>query len=283
VILFGLMLSFAVKAQIVVTADGSVRLNDDLYVSHYYDQLRIYPIVHNNALLGLSTNQYYQIRGQYHYATSTLLTSDIRLKENFRSIDQPLMKIMQLSGKKYDFIKEKSDSIGTDAVKENKNKLKMNRLGFIAQEVESIVPEAVFYEKDDDAYYIDYNAIILVIVETMKEQQGIIEALESRIEKLEGNASKEKSATVNDSSIPATLDQNIPNPFSANTTINMHLTKAVLYIYTMQGKQIQKLNINELGNTSATIDGYSLKAGMYLYTLIADGKEVDTKKMILTK
>ena len=104
-----------------------------------------------------------------------------------------------------------------------------------------------------------------------------------RIEKLEGNASKEKSATVNDSSIPATLDQNIPNPFSANTTINMHLTKAVLYIYTMQGKQIQKLNINELGNTSATIDGYSLKAGMYLYTLIADGKEVDTKKMILTK
>ena len=282
-ILFGLMLSFAVKAQIVVTADGSVRLNDDLYVSHYYDQLRIYPIVHNNALLGLSTNQYYQIRGQYHYATSTLLTSDIRLKENFRSIDQPLMKIMQLSGKKYDFIKEKSDSIGTDAVKENKNKLKMNRLGFIAQEVESIVPEAVFYEKDDDAYYIDYNAIILVIVETMKEQQGIIEALESRIEKLEGNASKEKSATVNDSSIPATLDQNIPNPFSANTTINMHLTKAVLYIYTMQGKQIQKLNINELGNTSATIDGYSLKAGMYLYTLIADGKEVDTKKMILTK
>ncbi len=32
-----------------------------------------------------------------------------------------------------------------------------------------------------------------------------------------------------------------------------------------------------------TIDGYTLDAGMYLYSLIADGKEVDTKKMILTK
>jgi hypothetical protein len=33
----------------------------------------------------------------------------------------------------------------------------------------------------------------------------------------------------------------------------------------------------------STIEGHTLKAGMYLYTLIADGKEVDTKKMILTK
>ena len=51
----------------------------------------------------------------------------------------------------------------------------------------------------------------------------------------------------------------------------------------MQGEQIQKLVINERGNTSANIEGHSLEAGMYLYTLIADGKEVDTHKMILTK
>jgi hypothetical protein len=32
-----------------------------------------------------------------------------------------------------------------------------------------------------------------------------------------------------------------------------------------------------------TIQGSEFQAGMYLYSLIADGKEVDTKRMILTK
>lgn len=54
-------------------------------------------------------------------------------------------------------------------------------------------------------------------------------------------------------------------------------------ILNMQGVKIDQFNISERENTFITIEGYSLKAGMYLYTLIADGKEVDTKKMILTK
>jgi len=48
----------------------------------------------------------------------------------------------------------------------------------------------------------------------------------------------------------------------------------------MQGAQVKSYTITNRGNTSVTIDGYTLEAGMYLYTLIADGKEVDTKKMI---
>jgi hypothetical protein len=41
--------------------------------------------------------------------------------------------------------------------------------------------------------------------------------------------------------------------------------------------------INQRGSGSITIQANELKAGMYLYTLIADGAEVGTKKMILTK
>jgi len=51
----------------------------------------------------------------------------------------------------------------------------------------------------------------------------------------------------------------------------------------MQGEQIKYIVVNERGNTSVILEGHTLKAGMYLYTLIADSKEVDTKKMILTK
>ena len=37
------------------------------------------------------------------------------------------------------------------------------------------------------------------------------------------------------------------------------------------------------GDGSETISGSQFSAGIYLYALIADGKEVDVKRMILTE
>ena len=51
----------------------------------------------------------------------------------------------------------------------------------------------------------------------------------------------------------------------------------------MNGKQIQQITLTERGNSSVTISGGELNAGMYLYSLIADGQVIDTKRMILTK
>jgi hypothetical protein len=200
-----------------------------------------------------------------------------------------------MNGLKYDFISQGIDAIKDENEKQKRVKLEKDKLGFVAQDLMKIVPEAVFYAEDEDRYYIDYNAVIPVIVEAMKEQQTVIKEQQTRIETLEakindvlGNAPKEKSATIGDENgKPASLNQNIPNPFSENTTINLYLpnkvSRATLYIYNMQGEQIKYIAVNERGNTSITIEGHTLKAGMYLYTLISDGKEVDTKKMILTK
>ncbi|HOT13433.1 MAG TPA: T9SS type A sorting domain-containing protein [Bacteroidales bacterium] len=85
----------------------------------------------------------------------------------------------------------------------------------------------------------------------------------------------------------ATLGQNAPNPFNQRTQINYYLPETVkqaaLYIFDMNGLQIRTIAINTKGNGSITLHASELNAGMYLYTLIADGKEVDTKRMILTK
>jgi hypothetical protein len=51
----------------------------------------------------------------------------------------------------------------------------------------------------------------------------------------------------------------------------------------MQGKQIESYALASRGHGSLTIQGHSLPAGMYMYALVADGKEVGTKRMILTK
>ena len=83
------------------------------------------------------------------------------------------------------------------------------------------------------------------------------------------------------------LKQNNPNPFTENTVIEYSLPETVetanLYIYDMNGKQIEQIVLTERGDASVTVNGGQLAAGMYLYSLIADGKVIDTKRMILTK
>lgn len=83
------------------------------------------------------------------------------------------------------------------------------------------------------------------------------------------------------------LAQNRPNPFSERTTIEVTIpestTNAALFIYDMNGKQVKQINITERGKTNLSITSEGLEPGMFLYSLIADGKIVNTKKMILTK
>ncbi len=51
----------------------------------------------------------------------------------------------------------------------------------------------------------------------------------------------------------------------------------------MNGRQLKQIKLTERGNGKVTIHGSEQAAGIYLYELIADGKEVDVKRMILTE
>jgi len=63
----------------------------------------------------------------------------------------------------------------------------------------------------------------------------------------------------------------------------VRVVSAQLYLCNMMGALLKTIPLNQRGAGNVNINGNELNAGMYLYTLIADGKEVDTKKMILTK
>ena len=59
--------------------------------------------------------------------------------------------------------------------------------GVIAQEVEAVLPEAV--ETGEDGYKsVKYAEITPLLIEAIKEQQGIIEAQNKKIEELEAKA-----------------------------------------------------------------------------------------------
>ncbi|MBI5539876.1 MAG: T9SS type A sorting domain-containing protein, partial [Bacteroidia bacterium] len=118
-------------------------------------------------------------------------------------------------------------------------------------------------------------------IDLLKKQN---EVLEKKISKFEKNTST--SSLASNQSIPS-LFQNYPNPFKQNTDIKFYLpeeiNKAELLIFNMNGIHIKTLPIITKGNSSITILGNELQPGMYFYSLIVDGKEIDTKRMILTE
>ena len=72
-----------------------------------------------------------------------------------------------------------------DWKKESRGK---DQIGFIAQQVEEHVPELVGSMNDIDigeAKTVNYEGVVPMLVEALKEQQSIINRLESRIKDLE--------------------------------------------------------------------------------------------------
>jgi hypothetical protein len=85
----------------------------------------------------------------------------------------------------------------------------------------------------------------------------------------------------------AILYQNDLNPFTSATTIRYYLPEstevAQLTIYDITGKLIKKLELKIWGNGEVWFEAAGLSSGAYFYSLIADNKRVDTKKMFLVK
>ena len=64
-------------------------------------------------------------------------------------------------------------------------------------------------------------------------------------------------------------------------TVPESVGHATIMVYTLEGKQLKNIQVNNRGEVTVKLLGNELSAGMYLYALIADGKVVDTKRMIL--
>ena len=83
------------------------------------------------------------------------------------------------------------------------------------------------------------------------------------------------------------LYQNSPNPFTRATTVKYYLppfaAQAILTISNLQGKTIKQFNLAGKSDQQVEIPAGDLPSGTYLYSLIVDGKTVDTKKMVLSR
>ena len=109
-------------------------------------------------------------------ANSIAGTSDIRFKTNVRSVENALDKVKALRGVYYNWNQQAFPEKEFGA---------QNELGFIAQEVEKIVPEIVTKDKTKDEYRsVKYDKLVALLVEAIKEQQKQIDSLKIKVNKL---------------------------------------------------------------------------------------------------
>ncbi len=80
---------------------------------------------------------------------------------------------------------------------------------------------------------------------------------------------------------------NVPNPFNQQTSIQYFIPttsqSASLMIFDLQGKPVKTVAITKFGSSAIIINGNELSPGMFIYSLVVDGKIIDTKRMILTE
>jgi Chaperone of endosialidase len=210
-------------------------------------------------------------------ATGYWAFSDARLKQNIETIENPLAKVMQLRGTTYSFRQNETMELPQGT-----------QIGFIAQELEKVVPEAVTKDATG-TYQVNYDAIIPLLVEGIKAQQGQIDSLRNVISASRpGTDNLLNPAGVNGVGIQgARLDQNAPNPFNVATTISYSVPAGVstaqINVYDLTGKQLRSFGINGSGDGNMQIAANEFGPGIYIYMLVLDGKEAASRKMIITE
>lgn len=138
-----------------------------------------------NGLSGggdLSANRTFSMSGNYTgtfavtggiTATADVVaysSSDKRLKDNIQNIENPIEKVKQLNGVTWDW-NDNADELQKS----------LPNVGVIAQEVEQVLPQLV---KDRENGYkgVDYDKLVGLLIEAVKEQQTQIDELKSKLQ-----------------------------------------------------------------------------------------------------
>jgi hypothetical protein len=162
---------------------------------------------------------------------------------------------------------------------------------------------------------VNYKAMSGILVRSIQEQQSTIDSLRTLISKqdsinqnvqkqmeslaslitgcCQANARTNSNAdvtTLNQLDIELSdkdaivLNQNVPNPFAEQTTIMYNVPasvgKAQIIFFNNLGQVIQTIDIKTRGKGKVNVFASDLSSGLYNYTLVADGKVIDTKKMV---
>tara|TARA_B110000977_G_C11089494_1_gene496145 strand:- start:1252 stop:1716 length:465 start_codon:yes stop_codon:yes gene_type:complete len=123
---------------------------------------------------GLTFDEDNTLHVQRLEADTIITKSDVQFKENVSDLTNCLDKIIQFKSKSYNYIHDES-------------KLKHN--GFIAQEVQTIVPDVVLKDMYGNLF-INYIELIPLITDSISELNNKINALDSKLNSVSKDIAK---------------------------------------------------------------------------------------------
>jgi hypothetical protein len=258
------------------------------------------------------------INGPIRAGTPTWITSDKRCKSNIKPIKLVNNAFDSLTPYSYNYKRKNIKLSGSDKEEFTETLIdsvdSRQSFGFLAQDVQKFYPDLVMAD-ENGLLSVSYEGFIPILWQANKDfkqtiviQQKKINELQEQIKRIDelefmvnsccsksngksklksGTISTENSNTLDEALSSNALAQNYPNPWNNSTeigvTLNSSVKTATICIYDLTGKQIRCYQVTARGETSITIHAEELQPGLYLYSLLADGKLVDTKKMVLTE
>lgn len=222
-------------------------------------------------------------------ATEVITPSDITLKENIISIEEEeetvgstLDNLMNMNVIKYTYkpqpVSDDQEEDELDAeerlllgskVQTQNNLLQMSQqkhYGLSAQEIREIYPDVV-REGQNGTLGVNYIELVPILIRSIQE-------LKAELNELKGVETKPMMARA------MTVDED--ETTDIHFTLPENIKDASVYVFDMSGKMRKQVPVSS-SMDSFSIEGQGLPAGMYICSLVIDGKEVKTRRMILTK
>lgn len=246
------------------------------------------------------------------------ITSDARLKENIQTLLNPLNIVSQLNGVSYNYklseinkYREQDASKFTEAQsmqnstnsglysnaaltgKENDDKLyqsavdrkeaedaSRNRIGFLAQDIEKVLPELVQTD-ENGVKSIDYIGFIPLIVESLKEMQQTIQAQQNEIDILQSLLPEESKSLLRSTSTNNIVIEGAKLYNRSGTSVSYTLpstfANAYLQVFDIAGRMLKKITLTTTNDT-VEINPSEIGFGTFIYALYVDGQKADTLK-----
>lgn len=207
--------------------------------------------------------------------------SDRRLKEDIKPMETMRDKVMKLKPSTYFYTASRANA-------------PHRSIGFIAQEVEELFPEVVT-AADGGYKMLNYSAFGVIAIKALQEQQEQLKTVIAQTDSLKNEIAQlrellndlKNGSTGTSGKLSSYLEQNTPNPGNGSTIITYHLGESVghakLSITNANGQLIKDIMLNNRGRGQLNFNTRTLAAGVYNYTLFADGVRIDSKRLVISR
>lgn len=250
--------------------------------------------------------------GDVFVSGSFTSASDRKFKEDINELPRKEMisKIMKLQPSSYYYKQDKQVKFGNGL-----------QYGFVAQDVEKVFPDLVKNVKQpvlkkpgadgnsifDDSELVEFKSVnyigmIPILTKALQEHETEMDTYRAEIADLKAKNQELvakfsqllKAIENNDSGLlkdivetsETSLGQNQPNPFGQSTEIIYSLAssvqKANIQIYNMDGKLLGDYPLVK-DQKSLKLNANTFEPGVYVYVMIADGKTIGTRRMIISE